>query len=151
MEIDKRIIDFIKKHHVLTMASSSINQQGDIEAYCANMFYVYIEQLNAFVFTSDDTTRHIQDVTANNFVAGTVVVESTIVGKLQGLQFQGRMFKASEHIVGVSTARNYYLKKFPFAALSDLNLWVLQLSYIKYTDNRLGFGKKLIWEDVKFA
>jgi len=24
----------------------------------------------------------------------------------------------------------------------------VELTYIKYTDNRLGFGKKLIWEKV---
>jgi len=25
------------------------------------------------------------------------------------------------------------------------NLWVVDLSFLKFTDNRLGFGKKLIW------
>lgn len=39
-----------------------------------------------------------------------------------------------------------YLKRFPFAALMDTTLWVLQIDYAKMTDNRLGFGKKLIWE-----
>ncbi|MGD0342664.1 MAG: hypothetical protein ABSA76_13260 [Bacteroidales bacterium] len=42
-------------------------------------------------------------------------------------------------------AKNAYLKKFPVAALMDTRLWIVELTYIKMTDNRLGFGKKLIW------
>jgi uncharacterized protein YhbP (UPF0306 family) len=33
--------------------------------------------------------------------------------------------------------------------LMDTHLWVVKLTYIKMTDNRLGFGKKLIWENSK--
>ena len=39
-----------------------------------------------------------------------------------------------------------YMKRFPFARLMKTNLWILELNYIKMTDNLLGFGKKLIWE-----
>jgi len=28
----------------------------------------------------------------------------------------------------------------------ELNLWQLDVTYFKFTDNRLGFGKKLIWK-----
>ena len=38
------------------------------------------------------------------------------------------------------------LKKFPYAVLMKTTLWILEIEYIKMTDNRLGFGKKLIWE-----
>lgn len=151
MEIDKRIITFIKKHHVLTLASATINQRGEAEPYCANMFYAYVAEANAFVFTSSEQTRHVSDVRSNNFVAGSVVVESSVVGKLQGLQFQGRMIKDADHWLGQGKVKSYYLKKFPFAAVSDLNLWVLELSFMKYTDNRLGFGKKLLWEATEDA
>ncbi len=30
--------------------------------------------------------------------------------------------------------------------LMETNLWIVELTYIKMTDNRLGFGKKLIWK-----
>ena len=38
-----------------------------------------------------------------------------------------------------------YLDRFPFAKDLPINLWILKLTYIKMTDNSLGFGKKLIW------
>jgi uncharacterized protein YhbP (UPF0306 family) len=31
----------------------------------------------------------------------------------------------------------------------DTTLWILSIDYLKMTDNRLGFGKKLLWEKVK--
>jgi len=42
-------------------------------------------------------------------------------------------------------ARKAYIKKFPFAIAAKLDLWVLQLEYVKMTDNRLGFGRKIVW------
>ena len=42
-------------------------------------------------------------------------------------------------------ARKTYIRRFPFAALAELTLWVVEISYMKFTDNTLGFGKKLIW------
>jgi uncharacterized protein YhbP (UPF0306 family) len=39
-----------------------------------------------------------------------------------------------------------YLKRFPYAIFANTNLWILKINYLKMTDNRLGFGKKLIWQ-----
>jgi len=41
-------------------------------------------------------------------------------------------------------AQRAYCKRFPVANLMELNLWQLDVTYFKFTDNRLGFGKKLI-------
>lgn len=136
---EKRIVEFIGQHHVLTLATSNNNQ-----AWCANCFYTYLEKENCFVFTSDDTTKHIQDVNENNLVAGSVVLETSTVGKIRGIQFRGTMEKPTDELE--KTAKKAYLKKFPFAVLMKTSLWVLHPDYIKMTDNRLGFGKKLIWE-----
>ena len=46
----------------------------------------------------------------------------------------------------LSRAKKIYLRRFPYAALAEVHLWVIRLDYIKLTDNRLGFGKKIIWE-----
>ncbi len=45
----------------------------------------------------------------------------------------------------LSKARWAYLKRFPLAVLMDTHLWVVKLTFIKMTDNRLGFGKKIVW------
>ena len=51
--IDKRIIAFIKKHHVLTLATAA---EG--APYCSNLFYTYFEGENIFASTSSGNTRH---------------------------------------------------------------------------------------------
>ncbi len=136
---DKKIIQFIQSHHVLTLATSSENNP-----WCANCFYVYSEEENAFVFTSDNETKHIQDVKKNNTVAGSVVLETSVVGKIQGIQFTGKMYLPENDLK--KKVNKLYMKKYPFAKLMNTQLWVLNLDLIKLTDNRLGFGKKLIWQ-----
>ncbi|MCG8411766.1 MAG: pyridoxamine 5'-phosphate oxidase family protein [Bacteroidales bacterium] len=136
--IDKRIIDFINKHHVLTLATT----HKEIP-YCANCFYVYFPEKNMLVFTSDNKTKHAKDAANQNIVAGSIVLETNVVGKIQGVQFQGKMFEPKEELL--KEVKTQYLKRFPVAMLMKTNLWVIELSFVKFTDNRLGFGKKLIW------
>jgi uncharacterized protein len=136
---EKRIIEFINEHHVLTLATSVENNP-----WCANCFYIYLEKENCFVFTSDDKTKHVQDVLANANVAGSVVLETNTVGKIQGIQFKGTMEKPEKDLAAI--AKRTYLKRFPYALLMKTSLWIVKPSHIKMTDNRLGFGKKLIWK-----
>ena len=140
--IDKRIIAFIKKHHVLTLATAA---EG--APYCSNLFYTYLEEKNVFVFTSSENTRHAAEMKNDGRVAGSVVLETEIVGKIQGLQFQGIVLKPEGELL--KAARTAYLKRFPFAVFMDVELWVLELTFAKLTDNRLGFGRKLAWERDK--
>jgi hypothetical protein len=137
--IDHRITEFIQKHHVLTLATSNENIP-----WCANCFYVYLEEENLFVFTSDHETRHIQDVLKQDMVAGSVVLETNAIGKIRGLQFQGKIREPEEPLL--RHVRKAYLKRFPVAMLMKTTLWVVEPTMLKYTDNRLGFGKKLIWK-----
>ena len=123
---------------MLTLATSSGNQP-----WCANCFYAWLEDESAFVFTSDDDTRHIRDLEEGNKVAGSVVLETKIVGKIRGIQFTGELFKPEGELY--KRSRKAYLKRFPYAAAVKLELWILQVDYIKMTDNRLGFGKKIEW------
>ena len=43
------------------------------------------------------------------------------------------------------------MKKFPIAMLMETTLWVVSLTYLKMTDNKLGFGKKMIWSEEQRA
>jgi hypothetical protein len=138
--IDSKIVRFFRKHHVLTIATTV----GD-EPWCANCFYVYFEEENALVFTTDSNTRHGKEFIKNPMVAGSVVLETIVIGKIRGIQFQGIVSEPEEALL--SKARWAYLKRFPPAALMDTHLWVVKLTFIKMTDNRLGFGKKLIWTE----
>ena len=136
--IDNKVIRFFRKHHVLTIATTVEN-----EPWCANCFYVYLEEENALVFTTDSDTRHGKEFAKNPLVAGSVVLETMMIGKIRGIQFQGIVSEPEGRML--SKARSAYLKRFPPAVLMDTHLWVVKLTFIKMTDNRLGFGKKLIW------
>ena len=137
--VDSRFIKFFRKHHVLTIATTVEN-----EPWCANCFYVYLEEENALVFTTDADTRHGKEFIKNPNVAGSVVLETMVIGKIRGIQFQGIVSEPEVELL--SKAKWAYLKKFPPAALMDTHLWIVRLTLIKMTDNRLGFGKKLIWK-----
>jgi len=142
MHPDSKIATFLKKHHVLSLATVSADQP-----WVASCFYAFLEVEMAFVFTSGYETRHIQEVQQNNKVAGNVVLETGIIGKIQGIQFSGTLIKAED--AALERASSAYLRRFPFTALMDTTLWILQIDYLKMTDNRLGFGKKLIWERIR--
>ncbi len=141
---DTRVIEFINEHHVLTMATCF-----DEEPYCANCFYVFSEDDNRFIFTSDKSTKHIKDTAHNIMVAGSIVLETKTIGLIRGLQFQGYIteLQGDEY----KKARKVYLKRFPYAILKQTSMWAIDLSYMKFTDNRLGFGKKLIWKKNDFS
>ncbi|MDR2359367.1 MAG: pyridoxamine 5'-phosphate oxidase family protein [Prevotellaceae bacterium] len=135
--IDRRIIEFIQGHHVLTLATCTGRQP-----YCASLFYAYLEEENVFAFTSDAATRHLSEALQNPAVAGAIVLETKTVGLIRGLQFQGMLFRPDKELT--RHARRAYLRRFPFAILRGTPLWTLRPTFLKYTDNRLGFGKKII-------
>jgi len=142
--IDKRIVKLFRKHHVLTIATALNNQP-----WCANCFYVYLEDKNILAFTTDDNTRHGKEFKENPVVSGTVVLETPIIGKIRGIQFQGLVSEPEgEYLALVKRA---YLKRFPVAMLMDTHLWMVELIHIKMTDNRFGFGKKIIWKKKTYA
>ena len=134
--MDERFIKFIKKHHVLTLAT--VNGEG--MPYVANCFYAFDTKRNLFVFTSDLATRHGAEMAANSSVALSIVLETRIVGRVQGLQVTGRALRGDDE------ARKCYIKRFPYAAAADLELWIVEPTMMKLTDNTLGFGKKLVWQ-----
>ncbi len=136
---EKQITDFIHKHHIFTLATSANNTP-----YTSTCFYVYIDTLNMFVFTTDHETRHAGEMVNQPLVAGAIALETTMVGKIQGIQFTGKSIELSSEIYEI--ANRAYLKKFPIANFKKLILWGIIPDFIKMTHNRLGFGKKLIWQ-----
>lgn len=139
---EKRITDFIHKHHIFTLATAA-----DKIPYTCTCFYVYINELNMFIFTSDHGTRHANEMLLQPQVAGAIALETTMVGKIQGIQFTGLATELEGAMY--ETALKAYLAKFPVATFKKLILWSIQPTFIKMTHNRLGFGTKLIWNHKK--
>lgn len=138
-ELDKNIEHFIKKHHVLNLAVANSNN-----LWTASCFYAYWKEKNAFVFLSDEETLHAQIMAINNLVAGTITLETRIIGKIQGLQFKGNVIKADNE--ALSLAKKVYYKRFPYTIGTQSAFWILYIHFAKLTDNKLGFGKKIIWQ-----
>lgn len=138
MIVDKRIVEFINRHHILTLATCAGNSP-----YASTCFYVYDENENCFIITSDAETRHAAEMVNNSKIAGAIALETMIIGKIQGIQFTGMAVE----LTGSESekAKKLYIRKFPVAALAHLHLWKLRPELLKMTHNRLGFGKKLIW------
>lgn len=139
---DTRMVEFIGEHHIFHLAVVRDNIP-----WCATCYYAYRKEENRFIFTSDPDTRHIRDMieSGNYSVAGTIALETRIVGKIRGLQFSGRVRPLSGE--EWTESRKIYCKRFPVARLMPhLHLWELIPAGMKLTDNRLGFGTKLRWE-----
>lgn len=131
--LEPAITAFLKKHHLLSLCTSHDNMP-----YCASCFYAFLEGSTTFVIATDVTkTRHGREAIENAHVAGTVALETKLVGKIQGVQFTGHFRKASKE------EEKNYLKRFPFAIAMQPSLWSIDIHYLKFTDNTLGFGKKL--------
>ena len=139
MHIDQKIIHFLNEHHLLTLATSQNNKP-----YCCNLFYVYDQVSNQLIFSTETKTKHAQDFITNTNVAGSIALETKEVSKIQGVQLQGTIQELKGEDLKI--AKEQYIKAFSYAANMDLHLWAMPLNFIKMTHNKLGFGKKLIWE-----
>ena len=133
----EQIALFIKKHHVLTLASRSENS---VDA--CSLFYAYEEENLNFVVASSAETQHIQNIKEYSDVAGNILLETKEIGRIQGLQFKGNFHELED-----GDLRKLYFKSFPYALAMKPKLWKINVTYFKLTDNRLGFGKKLIWPE----
>lgn len=130
--MDERISQFIKKHHLLTLATTQDNHP-----YCASCFYAYDDVQALLILATDPITKHAKEALQNPSVAGTIALETKLIGKIQGVQFTGRFRQADEKEV------RRYLKRFPYAIAVHPHVWCVEIEYLKFTDNTLGFGKKL--------
>ena len=138
-DIDKNIIKFISKHHVMTLAT--VSENGFPRT--ANLFYAYDKANAQFIFTSSITTAHGSDMLKCGKVGANIVLETSNIGKIEGLQIEGFAQRVSNN--DLLSAKILYIKAFPYAIVADLELWVLRAESFKMTDNKLGFGKKIIW------
>jgi len=131
----EKIAAFVREHHVMTLATC-----GNGMPYAAPLFYAYDAGRNRFVFASDVQTEHGRQMLENPVVAAGIALETDAVGKIRGLQCRGAVVPAD------AADQKTYFTRFPYARPLRPTLWCLEPAWMKLTDNRLGFGKKLVWE-----
>lgn len=138
METLAAISRWLSKQHVVTWCVAS---EGEL--WCANAFYIYDPQRVAFYLLSEETTRHSQMAGKQAPVAGTVNGQPKTVALIRGVQFKGEIRLLEGDDAAEKRAR--YVRRFPVARMLSAPVWELRLDEVKFTDNTLGFGKKLHW------
>lgn len=118
METLTAISRWLAKQHVVTWC---VQQEGEL--WCANAFYLFDAQKVAFYILTEEKTRHAQMSGPQAAIAGTVNGQPKTVALIRGVR--GR---------------------FPVARMLSAPVWEIRLDEIKFTDNTLGFGKKLVWQ-----
>lgn len=76
-------------------------------------------------------------------VAGTVNGQPKTVALIRGVQFKGEIRRLDGE--ESDARRKHYTRRFPVAAALKAPVWEIRLDELKFTDNTLGFGKKLHW------
>lgn len=137
-QIPHSILKFVGKHHLMTLATT-----GEAGPHCCHVFYAYDKRANLFIFTSNPDTLHAAQALADPSAAAGIALETRNVGKVRGLQLEGEVRSVEGELR--KQVRKVYVRKFPFTAASDLKLWVFAPRAMKYTDNTLGFGSKILW------
>ncbi|EOL8964896.1 YhbP family protein [Cronobacter dublinensis] len=132
------ISQWLAKQHVVTYC---VGREDAL--WCANAFYVYDRERVAFYLLSDTKSRHGEMAGRKARVAGTVNGQTKTVARIRGVQFAGelRLVEAPES----EALRERYNRRFPVARVMSSPLWEIRLDEIKFTDNTLGFGKKIVW------
>ena len=135
--VDEPIRRFLSRHHVLTLATVD----GGGNPWCSHAFYAFDSDRGLLIFSSNGDTAHAANMESDSRVSVSVVLETRIVGRVQGCQIRGTAAR------GGTDDKKRYFKRFPYAAaMPDAEIWVVTMDSIKYTDNTLGFGKKLLWQ-----
>lgn len=134
----EKIENFIAEHHVMSLATSY-----EDELSVCSLFFVYDVVSRSFIVASSDETTHIKHIKQNSKIAGNILLETKKVGEIKGLQFKGEFTTVTENRLKLS-----YFKKFPYALALNPTLWQIEVDCFKLTDNSLGFGKKLIWQEA---
>ncbi|MBL5923342.1 YhbP family protein [Lelliottia amnigena] len=138
METLAAINRWLAKQHVVTWC---VHHEGEL--WCANAFYYYDPERVAFYVLSEDKTRHAQMTGARAHVAGTINGQPKNVALIRGVQFKGeiRRLEGEES----DSMRRQYTRRFPVALALSAPVWEIRPDELKFTDNTLGFGKKLHW------
>ena len=130
---------WLGKQHVVTWCVAS-----ESELWCANAFYIYDPENVAFYLLSDEKTRHGQMTGERAKVAGTVNGQPKTVALIRGVQFKGEIRRL--HGDEEAEMRQRYVRRFPVARALPAAVWEIRPDELKFTDNTLGFGKKLHWQ-----
>ena len=134
VEMDK----FLSKMH---LGGFAITLGGLPHAFSA--FFAYDVETSSLIIASDTSSLHGASFCDGVAISGVIALDTRVVGLIKGIQIWGKIFESDEN------DRKIYYSKFPYAIPMRPILWRIQINKAKLTDNKIAFGKKLIWEREK--
>jgi uncharacterized protein YhbP (UPF0306 family) len=138
--MEERINKFIKKQTCANICCVDEKRSP----YCFSCFYSFNSEEGLIYFKSPLDTHHSKLIFANPNIAGTILPDKLNVLHVKGIQFVGVVL-SPDHVL-TENASSHYHKKYPFALAMPGEIWTVQVNYIKITDSKLGFGKKIVWQ-----
>lgn len=133
----KKIADFIRDNKIATLCCSEKDTP-----YCFHCFYAFDEERHIIFFKSSAETLHSRILRNNPSISGSILPEKVELLALKGIQFSGTILR--EVPSGLNPSSIYH-KRFPVALAKPGEVWAIQLSKVKMTDNSHIFGQKLEW------
>lgn len=138
--MDKKIIDFLKSQHVMSLCVCDEN-----EVYACSAFYAFSTDFKSIIFASDKSTKHMKMGLKNPSVALNIALQTRIPGRIKGIQAKGRLQDICEFDDAQQKEfKRLYFGAFPYALALNPSLYIISLEWIKFTNNAL--AKKQIWQ-----
>ena len=132
--------------HVSTLTVSTVGADG--EPHAAPVYFVATDDLRLYFF-SDPASQHAQDFSHDPRAAAALYPECEGWEEIRGLQMRGVLSLVQPGLEW-DTAWRHYQEKFPFvtefqAVVAVNELYVFVPRWIRWIDNRRGFGFKEEW------
>jgi uncharacterized protein YhbP (UPF0306 family) len=130
-----------------TMTLATTGSAG--EPHAAAVYFASDESINLYYF-SDPSSQHVHDLTHDSRAAATIYPECKGWLDIRGLQLRG-VVKPVEPGENWERVWQLYAEKFPFVKglqiiVSRNQLYQFRTTWMRWTDNRLGFGHKEEWQ-----
>lgn len=137
--MNEKIAAYISKQTCGNLAC--VDEQGN--SWCFSFFYSFDEEAGLLYYKSSTDTRHSIIIHTNPKVSGTILPDKLNFLAIKGIQFEGVVLSADDPMAVNASA--HYHQKHPMALAMAGQVWTIRLDHLKFTDNSLGFGKKLNW------
>jgi uncharacterized protein YhbP (UPF0306 family) len=137
--MDQQIVQFIGQQHIATVCCLD----DQISPYCFNCMYVYNQDKGQLYFKSSFSAHHSGLLVKHPIVSGTILPDKLDLKVVQGIQFTGRMITTFAR--EAEEAAKIYHKILPQGLARSGEIFILELTHIKMTDNSQDTFKKICW------
>jgi len=138
--LDKPIIHYLEEQTCATVCCVDANGFP----WCFSCFYAVDAKNNLLIFKSSAGSLHTQILNGNPIIAGTILPDKLNKLQIKGLQFNGKIIDENDPLF--ENAAKIYLKRHPVSLAISGNIYIIRLDQVKFTNNALGFGKKINWK-----